>query len=51
MRAAYYAGSSIRTLAATHGVAYGTARTLLLGVGTTLRRRGGRLGPCLPKTR
>ncbi|MYR58874.1 hypothetical protein GTY54_22410 [Streptomyces sp. SID625] len=41
LRAEYYAGSSIRNLADRTGYAYGTVRTLLLDVGTVLRKRGG----------
>lgn len=41
LKAEYEAGSSIRHLAAAEGMAYGTVRTLLLEVDTTLRGRGG----------
>lgn len=44
MQRDYYAGSSIRNLAARHGMAFGTVRTLLLEVDTTMRPRGGRKG-------
>lgn len=41
LKADYYAGSSIRNLADRTGYAYGTVRSLLLLVGTKLRKRGG----------
>lgn len=44
MQRDYYAGSSIRNLAARHEMAFGTIRTLLLEVDTAMRPRGGRKG-------
>lgn len=44
MQRDYYAGSSIRNLAARHEMAFGTIRALLLEVDTVLRPRGGRPG-------
>jgi hypothetical protein len=41
LKAAYLAGASIRDLAAEHDLAFGTARSLLLEAGVTLRPRGG----------
>lgn len=41
LRAVYEAGASIRTLATTHGLSFGTVRGLLLEAGATLRGRGG----------
>jgi transcriptional regulator with XRE-family HTH domain len=41
LRLKYEAGMSIRDLAVASGVAWGTARTLLIEAGTTLRPRGG----------
>ena len=41
VKAAYEAGTSIRQLAATHRLAFGTVRTLLLEAGVVLRTRGG----------
>lgn len=45
MQAKYYAGSSIRGIAASERLAYGTVRQLLLDVKTKLRPRGGRRRP------
>jgi hypothetical protein len=44
MQRDYYAGSSIRNLAARHGLSYGTVHTLLGEAETTMRPRGGRKG-------
>lgn len=44
MQRDYYAGSSLRNLADRHRMSFGTVRTLLLGVKTTMRPRGGRRG-------
>lgn len=41
---AYEAGSSIRGVAEAYGVAYGTARALLLEAGVRLRSRAGTRG-------
>ena len=41
MKGKYYAGASIRGLAAEYDCAFGTARNLLLLAGTRLRKRGG----------
>jgi transposase len=41
MQRDYYAGSSIRNLAARHRLSYGTVHALLLDVETQLRPRGG----------
>lgn len=50
LRAKYLAGTSIRSLAASSGYAYGTVRNLLLSVKTPLRKRGGMPG-VTPKNR
>lgn len=44
MQGDYYAGSSLRNLAARHDMSFGTVRNLLLEVKTTMRPRGGRKG-------
>jgi hypothetical protein len=41
LKAAYEAGASIRQLASTHRLAFGTVRTLLFEAGVVLRTRGG----------
>jgi hypothetical protein len=41
LKAAYEAGASIRDLATSQKLAFGTVRTLLLEAGVTLRSRGG----------
>lgn len=41
MKGKYYAGASIRGVAAEYDCAFGTARNLLLLAGTRLRKRGG----------
>lgn len=41
LKAAYQAGASIRDLARSNRLAFGTVRTLLLEAGVTLRSRGG----------
>lgn len=41
LKLAYESGASIRDLAETHRLAFGTVRSLLLEAGVTLRPRGG----------
>jgi hypothetical protein len=41
LKARYEAGESIRALATTDNLAYGTVRNLLVQAGVTLRSRGG----------